>query len=1417
MPGPSKKPEIQAARAEAQQKDYNADNVEYVTGSSIRAEETPPRKSRSTKQMVDFKGFPLVTEDGNPLATDKQVYTKYEYGEENSPSVVLDSENFQKEGRSTANKFSKKFPAATPIIEQFPDTSEVARSLLGINRETTQQGLFGNVSTYGLDEKDWRVDGTRERRPIFWYRRPSSSGNYFMTRFDEDTVNSAIAINSMPSPFTPPGKPGQQTQLINPGEGAFVGWGQYINSVVALYLIKYMTENFSDSQKTAFNLDYLLNKYPPVTFSNGTSYFDELYWDKIWLDIQQNRFGADENYPLLPKGRAYNFIEPDDSEISLTVARTAALWGEGGDERVIISEADAALASQYNVAWDRFFFSVTRVYYPSGDPDNYGHYRLQTNPEREIWEDYFGLNWDYLRQDLKDWKFTIHEDESTVTNVERDLKLPYFVLSSNLTPDPTNSFTTSWPVAADRASIQLPTSENRIGGIPGIRSETTIKSIRSFRYQPGRISGFTYGSKASEIGAGAGTTIEWGVENDTDAYFFRLADGADFQIVRRSIIELEPTQFLDDAGYIGDATTEIIRNGYRQYETIIEQKNMNGDPLNGEGKSGYILDPDTVTMYKIEFGWYGAIGARFYAYIPQENGECRWVTLHTLVIENQLGQPCLGDPFFYFRYRLIVGDSSKIRVNQFLYKFGASYYIDGYDEGTLYSSFAKSKMRLLPDPKFTSTKTYLNAIDYTTLIGVKPKQYVFNRFGSEIYNKKEIFPRSISVYSQEDAEIKIIRQKACPEFAYFHQEGYNWPLLPESRRIKAKFSVKRWENQTNTDLGIDEEDSGTFSATMSQSSLLTGWRAPSVLDDAGFKNDVTPGSNGYARGDIRIVGDQLYQLSYQNASFTGNVSFKLMRVEPSIGRNQFITSQNRKFDLEQVYLPFTYAPRGEYLNGYDVEFDYFRRDQILLSNIDIVSDEFYIFFTGPRSGGTDYRHGGRLRIGFAWPDTSGTASDNILHPDRRNNNTWGIETPDDITQETVSDYGIYKGQDGAGNEFVGYDGQKFYEGLPIDFTERDYDGYSLWIQTDTDLNIDPKGLEAGDRGFDNDLFDFANASINVPGNEGGECSGLGFKAGREEKDALISTFTSENEEGTEVQKWYLESLEGPWPSVGGGYGIQVRAGSDVYPFQVESPETRVLEDGTRIFLLEIGEGSSPPTGLSEGETVEVIYEIIYIARIDKQNNATTILASTIASVEFARIFVQGTQGTSVGGVWVGQKTAEGIILDPLTPHASTVNVRHSGEELSGQNISGAAPSDGSQKIIKTRTQNDPFGLSTAPTVLTGGGQVDSTRQSIHSSPQKCGSFLSRGGPDPAGILTPSDYPIRWLTNDQSGLPLGTFYVSKNESVEISLEGIFNVNAESIVNSDDANLATIFIARSLNNHDIFDSKKEIYLTLNYDEQ
>jgi hypothetical protein len=1339
---------------------------------SIPADKTPPRKSQGVKQMVDIRGFALSTEQGAPLVTEKEEYRISEYGKDTAPSVVVDSESYQGDGLSTANVFSKGDPAALPIVERFAEQSEVSRSLLGINRETTQQGLFGNVSTYGLDPKDWRVDSgtnyTDADSRFWWTRRPSSTGNYYPTRFDEDEKNAAIVLSSSPTPFLEPPRPGIQDQLINPGGGErYTGWGQYINSIVALYIFRHVVENFAQSQWEQFNLGYLLTTYPPTISGDGAYTFNELYWDKIWLDIRQNRFGPISNYPIIPSGRAYNF----NTTTIENWRSNSTLWGSSG---VIIPEATSRLPQDLDVSWDSFFFGSTRVYYPAGRSEDRGHYRIRTNPTPELWEKYFGLDWNFLRTDLKNWEFTIHPNEASVTALERDLKLPYFVLDTPVVADRTNNvFSDSWPSEAFGEQINLPTNTNRIGGVQGIRSEITLKSIRSFRYQPGRISGFTYGVKVSEIGAGPGTVLEFGIENDTDSYMFRLSNGANFSVVRRSTVPLEDTAFLQNANYAANTRT-VIRNGQVQYETVIEQKIMNGDPLGGEGETGYILNPDTVTMYKIEFGWYGAIGARFYAYVPVENDECRWITLHTLVIENQLGQPCLADPFFYFKYRLLITDSSTIRVDQYVYKFGASYYIDGYDEGTLYSLNAQSRVNYLASPGFSESKTQLNAIDWTTLMGIKPRQFLVNRFGTELYNKKEIFPENAFVYSQQDCEIKVIRQRGCPEWAYTHQEGYEWAYLTPSRRLKAKFTIDPYFTLDRPAIGISSTDAASYSAVAAYSTGVSGFRNPTDQDN--WHADII--------GDqaVRVIGDDLYGLFPASArDFSGDsLVIKLQRDE---ARTPYLSSRNTSPTPVNVYLPYLYAPVSPYETGYEVEFDYFRRDQILLSTVDVLSDEFYIYWVGGPGTGLDSTHTSSLRFGFVWPDT--TDSGNNLYATGTDPD-WGIEP------NTV------------------WDGQNFYEGLPYDLVN-DHQDNVLYVETNPLVGVNTFNLESGEFTNYGEVSSLGDDRLSVTGTEGGTCRGLFCKAGRELRSDV--TIIAEVDPDTLVTTYYVSDPNSPWPNLGEPYTVTLVQGGSTANITTSGGITRNVEDGVTLYLLPLG--TSLPGGISVGD-VTVFYNVVYIANIDKRSRVRQILVSKIApgNVPFIRIFVQGRQGAKLGGAWIGQKTINGIDVRPFTPHRSTVSISDSGAVDYHSQWSASPQLDGAVKTITTYTQPDLLNLSTAPTIDASESALD-TYKSIHTNPRKCGSFLSPGGTNSAGIFTNSQYPLRYLTNPNQAIPLATYYVSANTPTEIDLNPVFNISAESIVNEDDGNLATFFIARSLNNHD--ESSNEIYMSLNYTEQ
>ena len=111
----------------------------------------------------------------------------------------------------------------------------------------------------------------------------------------------------------------------------------------------------------------------------------------------------------------------------------------------------------------------------------------------------------------------------------------------------------------------------------------------------------------------------------------------------------------------------------------------------------YNYDFTKVTMLKIEFSWYGAVGALFLAYVPVGNGEARWVRVHHLRASNQLKIASLGNatlPITYTTYgggsQYCLGDGedstyqSEYQTNSHnIVKYGASYYIDGGDRGTV--------------------------------------------------------------------------------------------------------------------------------------------------------------------------------------------------------------------------------------------------------------------------------------------------------------------------------------------------------------------------------------------------------------------------------------------------------------------------------------------------------------------------------------------------------------------------------------------------------------------------------------------------------------------------------------------------------------------------------------------------------------
>ena len=366
---------------------------------------------------------------------------------------------------------------------------------------------------------------------------------------------------------------------------------------------------------------------------------------------------------------------------------------------------------------------------------------------------------------------------------------------------------------------------------------SAIQSRRVFRYQPGRISGFTFGLRSSIEPVG-GVVLEWGIANETDAYMFKIYGGI-LSIVRRSTTKLEDS-VLKRNGLDPVETPPIQINGKvyqevqpripsgdpfdvedengplnaddlpfaeaaraRKYHTIeIPRDNFNGDPLNGNGPSGYTIEPDKVTMWKIEFGWYGAIGARFYAYIPAGAGEARWVVVHTLVIENSLGEPCLRDSYFRFKYSINVSDNRNIRTPQFLYKYGASYYIDGGDEGT--SEIYSVSTGLQPKQ--------INPTSETTIFGFRPKDVIYSGTANytnvfdAVDNKKLMIPTKFNVSSNTLTELKVKTCKGCAGHGHVFTPGVGTTI--SGREIDIEFAGGNTINIVGSGASFTENDIG---------------------------------------------------------------------------------------------------------------------------------------------------------------------------------------------------------------------------------------------------------------------------------------------------------------------------------------------------------------------------------------------------------------------------------------------------------------------------------------------------------------------------------------------------------------------------------------------------------------------------------
>ena len=633
------------------------------------------------------------------------------------------------------------------VEEVFPVASEVSSTLLGVDRAETQLSLFSNVSTYGFnsDEFVFYTDNPANG-PSVWVNRQTETGEpHYPATIDEVKNEGALRVSTYPVPYNFPYPPLTQNIV----DGVDVA-GLYNPDAWGKW------QNFVQLGKSLY--EYYLSR----------------------RNLQQQSSSPDSNYQ-----KYNNFL-----------SRFLPAINEWDDN------------SHYN---GQFYGNNSTRYYRQISIWTNTWAAIKREELRDpVSNDPIGFVFlSLLSLDLRGTGTSTGLGDGSVDNLGATGP------NRDLNPFQENWVNREWSSASEGGD---PGQDDFIPGYGATGGHfALLQSRQAFRYQPGRISGYTYGTRATMDKTEGENYAEWGIFNDFDEYVFRR-EGANFYIVRRSNI-VYPISFLQELGLadeLGNPNPSFVRNYtktiggkiYNMQEIKLGKERFNGDSLNGNGPSGYLLNTDEITMYKIEFGWYGAIGLRMYAYVPVDSGEARWVVVHTFVIENKLNVPSMGDPFFRFKYEVRIGSGQgpDLTQPQVLYKYGTSMYIDGGDEGTVNVFTETSDTKQLP-----------SSGDYTSIFGVYPKRFITSGGGDLIPNKKIIIPKQMSITADGFAEINVVKCRGCQGSSYLYMPNVTASTNGDIRKFN-----KLDPNNASSSLTLAPIDKTTIGAVSASTTITVG-------------------------------------------------------------------------------------------------------------------------------------------------------------------------------------------------------------------------------------------------------------------------------------------------------------------------------------------------------------------------------------------------------------------------------------------------------------------------------------------------------------------------------------------------------------------------------------------------------------------
>jgi hypothetical protein len=267
-----------------------------------------------------------------------------------------------------------------------------------------------------------------------------------------------------------------------------------------------------------------------------------------------------------------------------------------------------------------------------------------------------------------------------------------------------------------------------------------LQSLRVFRYQPGRPNIFTMGLRISTVGATSDTDRTWGISNGYgDRLFVRLR---------------------------GDQLSINRSNPWIALESVpLEEWNGRLD------QTGWTVDPSKLTMWRFELGWYGAIGSKVSAYLPDGYGEARWIKLHQFNVENRSDRPSFRNPFFRLECR--VDARAGCTAPQFINLYGSSVYVDGVDSGIATVSGSRPVTRTI-----TNTRE-------CPVLGLQVRSAIPNAAGTRTENQQVTYPTTLTIDATVDSVF----------YLRYVREGITYGLYP------ATYGVTVGRNLTCTTVG----------------------------------------------------------------------------------------------------------------------------------------------------------------------------------------------------------------------------------------------------------------------------------------------------------------------------------------------------------------------------------------------------------------------------------------------------------------------------------------------------------------------------------------------------------------------------------------------------------------------------------------